>query len=120
MRYVLLAHRDGAQWEELAAREREELEQACRAHEADLKQSGYLVAAESVHDRSEAVTVKWVDGELSFVDDSHAPTEASLMRVLIIEARDLNHAIRVASNMPLAWLGPIEVRPATARGQWWP
>ena len=59
------------------------------------------------------------DGELSTTDGPFAETKEHLSGFIIIEARDLNEAIRLAGTIPMARLGTIEVRPVQrARAQW--
>src|SRR4029453_12628405 len=60
---------------------------------------------------SAAVSVRVRDGRLSTTDGPFAETKEHLSGFIIIEARDLNEAIRLAGNIPMARLGTIEVRP---------
>lgn len=111
MKYVFLAYRDEKQWEAMSAAERDALENACLVHEQDLRQSGRLVAVEGLQSSSTALTVRIVNGQVSLTDGSMAGTPGQLIRIFFIRARDLNEAILVASKMPQARTGPIEVRP---------
>ncbi len=60
--------------------------------------------------RQDAVTIRVRNGRLSAVEGSGA-AGGHLQDVVLIRARDLNDAIRVASQMPEARVGGIEVRP---------
>jgi hypothetical protein len=111
MKYVFLAYRDEKQWEAMSAAEREALENACLVHEQDLRQSGRLVAVEGLQSSSTALTVRIVHGQVSLTEGPVAGTPGQLIRIFFIRARDLNEAILVASKMPQARMGPIEVRP---------
>jgi hypothetical protein len=51
------------------------------------------------------------DGRLSTTDGPFAETKEHLSGFIVIEARDLNDAVRIAGNIPMARLGTIEVRP---------
>ena len=106
MRYVFLAYRDEAQWNALSTSERDALENACQANEQDLRQSGHLLAVEGLYSSCAVLTVQAVNGEVSV-----AETQGQFIRLFFINARDLNEAIQVASRMPQARSGPIEVRP---------
>jgi hypothetical protein len=55
--------------------------------------------------------VRFVNGQVSLTDGPCAERQGQLIRLFFIQARDLNEAIRVASQMPQAHRGPIEVRP---------
>lgn len=111
MKYVFLAYGDEKQGEAMSTRERDALENACQANEQDLRQSGHLFAIESLQSSSTAITVRIVNGLVSLTDGPFAEMKGQLIRLFFINARDLNEAIQVASKMPQARRGPIEVRP---------
>jgi hypothetical protein len=111
MKYLFLAYRDEKQWEAMSARERDALENACQTNEQDLRQSGHLLAVEGLQSSYTALTVRLVNGQVSLTDGPCAETPGQLIRFFFIQARDLNEAVRVASRMPQARTGPIEVRP---------
>ena len=106
MRYVFLVHRDEAQSNAISTRERDAFENECQANEQDLRQSGHLFAVEGLYSGCTVLTVQAVSGEVSV-----AETQGKLIRLFFINARGLNEAIQVASKMPQARSGPIEVRP---------
>ena len=56
-------------------------------------------------------TVRVRNGKASVIDGPLAKTKEQLTGLFFIDARDLNEAIQVASQMPQARRGPIEVRP---------
>ena len=58
-----------------------------------------------------AITVRVRDGRTSATDGPFAETKEQLGGYYVIEARDLNEAILVASRIPGAWVGSVEVRP---------
>jgi hypothetical protein len=60
---------------------------------------------------AEAITVRVRDGRLSATDGPFAETNEQLGGFVLIEARDLNEAIRIAGRIPSARLGSVEVRP---------
>jgi hypothetical protein len=57
------------------------------------------------------VTVRVRDGEISTTDGPYAETKEQLGGFILINAKDMNDAIRIAAGIPLARLGSIEVRP---------
>ena len=77
-----------------------------------LKASGNLVATYALNLPSEAITVHKHDGKVTATDGPFMETKDILGGLVVIEARDLNDAIRVAGELPHAALGHIEVRPA--------
>jgi hypothetical protein len=110
MKYVLLVYRDERQWEVISASERNDFEESCRASEQDLRQSQYLFDVETLQSDS-TLTVRVVNGKLSLTGGPVAESKERLVQLLFVKARDLNHAIQVASQMPQSRGGPIEVRP---------
>jgi hypothetical protein len=60
----------------------------------------------------EAITVQVRDGKMSTTDGPFMETREMLGGLVVIEARDLNEALRIAAGMPHARLGHVEVRPA--------
>jgi hypothetical protein len=111
MKYVFLAYRDEKQWEAMSTLERDALENACQTNEQDLRQRGHLLAVEGLPSSHTPITVRLVHGQVSLTDGPFAETPGPLIRLFFIQARDLNEAIRVASQMPQARTGPIEIRP---------
>jgi hypothetical protein len=80
-------------------------------HDAQLRASGQWVAGEALTLPNEAVTVRVRDGKMSATDGPFMETKEVLGGFILIEAHDLNDAMRVAGEMPFAKLGSIEVRP---------
>lgn len=60
------------------------------------------------------MTLYWKNGKVATTDGPYAETKEQLGGLTIIEARDLNHAIQLISQLPgfKYGLGPIEIRPA--------
>jgi len=76
-----------------------------------LHESGQLIAAESLEKVQAATTLRVRHGKLSLTDGPFAETKEQLGGFFLIDARDLNDAIRIASKLPPARIGSIEVRP---------
>ena len=76
-----------------------------------IKQSGHYIAGEALHPVETATTVRVRNGRLSTTDGPFAETKEQLGGFYLIEAADLNEAIRVAAKIPSARIGSIEVRP---------
>ena len=76
-----------------------------------LRKSGLLVAAEALESTETATTVRMRNGKMSITDGPFAETKEQLAGFYLIEARDLNDAIQVASRIPPAREGSVEVRP---------
>jgi hypothetical protein len=83
----------------------------CTACGKGFADSGLLVAAEALQPVNTATTVRVRNGKVSVTDGPFAETKEQLAGFYLIEARDLNEAIQVASRIPPAREGSIEVRP---------
>ena len=111
MKYLFLAFGDEKWLEALSTSERDSFEDACRANNELLRQSGHLLAMEDLQSSRTATTVRVRNGKVSVTDGPFVSTNEQLIGIFSINARDLNEAIHVASTMPQARGGPIEVRP---------
>ncbi|HET9959989.1 MAG TPA: YciI family protein [Polyangiaceae bacterium] len=111
MKYVCLVHFDPERLTAMNEREKQELDAKSLAFDQELSAGGHLIAAEALQSPASAVLVKVRDGRLSTTDGPFAETKEHLGGFILIEARDLNDAIRIAAGIPLAALGTIEVRP---------
>jgi hypothetical protein len=83
----------------------------CVAYDEALRQGGRCLASEALESARTATTVRVRNGKASVTDGPFAESKEQLAGFYLIEARDLNDAIQVASRMPPARVGGIEVRP---------
>jgi hypothetical protein len=83
----------------------------CLAFGGEIIASGHRVGGEALHPVETATTVRVRNGSVSVTDGPFAETKEQLAGFYLIEARDLNDAIRVASRIPPARVGSIEIRP---------
>ena len=77
----------------------------------DIRKSGHYLGGNELQPTSMATTIRVRNGKMSTTDGPFAETKEQLGGYYLIEARDLNDAIQVASRIPSARLGSIEVRP---------
>jgi hypothetical protein len=104
MKYLCLVYLSKENWSACP-------DQTCFDYSQKLQQSGRLLAAEPLHPVETATTVRVRNGEVVVTDGPFAETKEMLAGFYLIEAKDLNEAIRHASNIPPAKTGSIEVRP---------
>jgi hypothetical protein len=83
----------------------------CMAYDRDLRQSGRCVASEALQAVSTAKTVRVRNGKVSITDGPFTETKEFLAGFYLIDAADMNEAIRLAAEIPPAQVGSIEVRP---------
>jgi hypothetical protein len=111
MKYLFLAYHEE---EKLRAKSKTEMDAIVGetlAYNEELRKSGHLIAAEALLPVQTAATVRVHKGKASITDGPFAETKEQLGGFFLIEARDLNEAIQVASKMPQARQGSVEVRP---------
>jgi hypothetical protein len=75
------------------------------------RQSGHYIAGEALQPIQTATTIRIRNGKVSTTDGPFAETKEQLGGFYLINARDLNDAIQVASKIPAARTGSVEVRP---------
>lgn len=110
MRYICLVHMSAEVFETLDEEARRQLDRDSLAYDEELARNGNLVVAEALQPPQSAVLVRVRDGGVSTTDGPFIETKEQLGGFILVEARDLNEAIRIASGIPLARLGTIEVR----------
>lgn len=115
MKYLLLAYRNQERWAAMSTRERDAFEKACLIYNEILREGGHLLTGVGL--QSDTATLRLQDGEVCISDGPLVETEEQLTGVFLIDARDLNNALYVASTMPQAQGGAVEVRPVMEFGQ---
>jgi hypothetical protein len=83
----------------------------CQEYSDGLVATGQRLAAEALHPVRTATTVRVRNGSASVTDGPFAETKEQLAGFYLIDAADLDEAIRVAAKIPAARIGSIEVRP---------
>jgi hypothetical protein len=116
VKYLCLAYYDEHVFEALPKAELDAIVSRCPRYDEDLRASGHLVLQASLGPSRSSVCVRPRQGRPVVTDGPFAETKEMVGGFFIIEARDLNEAIRVASKHPAAHLGErvgwgIEVRP---------
>lgn len=85
-----------------------------RHHEQELRNSGHLLAAVTLAASASTMSLRLQHGEVAVEVGPCMAAQLELQRALLIEARDLNEAIQVASRTPHLHHGPIEIRSVVA------
>jgi hypothetical protein len=116
VKYLCLAYYDVRAFEALPQAELDAIVGKCPAHDRSLRESGQLVVQSSLGAPGDGVAIRPRNGKPVVTDGPFIETKEQVGGFFIIEARDLNEAIRVASKHPAANLGErvgwgIEVRP---------
>ena len=111
MRYMCLIYDNEQTWAKMPKPEADAVMGEYFAFTEDIRNSGHYQAGEALQAVSTATTVRVRDGKLSTTDGPFAETKEYLGGFYLINARDLNEAIQIASRIPSARFGSVEVRP---------
>jgi len=114
MKYLCLGYLEPGKFEGMTDDERNTVFDDCFEYNDHLRANGHLVAEVPLQSPETAVTLSWKDGKIMMTDGPFAETKEQVGGLQILEARDLNHAIQLASQLPGLFkygLGPIEIRP---------
>jgi hypothetical protein len=115
MKFISLGYLDEARWEVMSAAERDALLDECFAYDELLRKNGHFLAGEMLQRARTARTVHWKNGKAMVTDGPHTETKEQIGGLVILEARDLDHAVELMSKHPAVKAGPFEIRPAGDR-----
>lgn len=104
MKYLCLVYLSEENWSACP-------DKTCFAFAEQLAASGRMLAAAPLHPVQTATTVRVRNGQMSMTDGPFAETKEQLAGFYLIDAKDLNEAVAVASKIPPAQYGFVEVRP---------
>jgi hypothetical protein len=112
MKYICLGYSDEKKWQTMSETERNTLIDECLAYDDLLRKNGHFVGGEALQSARNAATLRWKEGKAVITDGPYAETKEQIGGILILEATDLNDAIRLMSKHPGVKAGPFEIRPA--------
>ena len=111
MKYLCLIYDEEKKLQGMSKTEMDALMGEYFAFTTDIQKSGHLLGGNDLQPVANATTVRVRNGKVSSTDGPFAETKEQLGGYYLIEAKDLNEAIQVASRIPSAKLGAVEVRP---------
>lgn len=111
MKYACLGYMDESKWESTSETERNAFFDACFAYDDELRKGGHFAGGEGLDSARNAMTLRYTDGKVTVTDGPFTETKEQLGGILILEARDLNHAIQLMTKHPGVRGGPFEIRP---------
>ena len=112
MKYICFGYYDKAKFEAMAESERNAIFDACFDYDDHLRANGHWAGGEALQGPETALTLSWKNGKVATTDGPYAETKEQLGGILILEARDMNHAVQLMSQHPGTRNGPWEIRPA--------
>lgn len=111
MKYLCLVYYDEKQVYGMPEQDWHALVGECLAYGDEVRASGHFLGGEALQPVATASTVRVRNGKAAVTDGPFAETKEQLAGFYLMEARDLNEAIQLASRIPPARYGSIEVRP---------
>ena len=112
MKYVCLGYIEAGKLENMTEGERNAMVDSCFTYDDVLRKNGHFAGGEALQPPGSAVTLRARGGKVTVTDGPYAETKEQIGGILILEARDLNHAIQLMSKHPGVQAGPFEIRPA--------
>ena len=104
MKYLCLVYLDEKRLNELP-------DEDCVEFDTGIRNSGHCLASEALQSVQTATTVRVRNGRMAVTDGPFAETKEQLAGFYMIEAKDLDEALQIASKIPPARVGSVEVRP---------
>jgi hypothetical protein len=113
MKYVCLCYMDETKWAAMTEEERKRVMDEAFAYDEELKKKGYFTGGEALQPASKTTTLRYRNGTVAVTDGPFIETKEQIGGIIVLEARDLNHAIQLLSRHPSLRMGSSwEIRPA--------
>jgi hypothetical protein len=116
MQYLLLIYDDEKVWEGMSKDESDKMFGEYMQFSKDIRASGHFVAGDALQPVHTATTVRTRDGKTTTTDGPFAETREQLGGYYLVEAKDLDEAVKIAAKIPSARIGSIEIRPVQVFG----
>ena len=111
MKYLCLVYIEERKLNALSKSEMDTLVADALAYDEALRKSGHYIVSDALQSVEAATTLRNRNGKVSITDGPFAETKEQLGGFILIDAKDLNDALHVASKIPPGRIGSIEVRP---------
>jgi hypothetical protein len=112
MRFICLGYADEKKFDALSKDELHGMMEECFAYDDVLRKNGHFAGGEALQSARTAKTLRWNGNKVLVTDGPYAETKEQLGGLLVLEARDMDHAIQLMSKHPGVRFSPFEVRPA--------
>lgn len=111
MKYLCMVFYDENIINNMTSNEWKSLNSECEACGQGLRESGKMLGGNALHPSTTATSLRIRDGKSLITDGPFAETKEQLAGFYLLDARDLNEALQLASKIPPARFGTIEIRP---------
>lgn len=112
MKFICLGYIEEKKWDGMSQTERDAMMQEFFAYDDVLRKGGHFVGGEALQTARKAATLRFQNGKVAITDGPYAETKEQIGGILVLEARDMQHAVQLMSKHPAVRLaGPFEIRP---------
>ena len=112
MKYLCLGYHEDKTWQAMSDNERNALLAESAAYDELLRKKGTYINGKALQGAQTAITLRFENGRVSVTDGPFAETKEQLGGIMVLEARDLNHAIQLMAQLPCMRVGgSLEIRP---------
>jgi hypothetical protein len=111
VKFIVLVFNVGKLLDGLPAGEADGMMRDCLSHADELQTEGKLIESQMLEDVGTAKSIRRRNGRLTITDGPFAETKEVLGGFNLIEAEDMDEALRIAAAFPWSSTGCIEVRP---------
>ncbi|KQZ59662.1 MULTISPECIES: YciI family protein [unclassified Lysobacter] len=117
MKFLVMIYNDHSLLGEIPAAEADTMMRNCLSHADELRDQGYLLDSQQLEAPVTAKSVRVRNGRTTITDGPFAETKEYLGGFNLIEAENMDEALRIAAEFPWADSGCIEVRPVRDLGE---
>jgi hypothetical protein len=114
MKFLLIVHHDEAVFNEFGAAKQQQMLDESVALTHQLHSAGKYLSASPLHPASTAAIVRVRDGKSFVTDGPFIETREQIAGYFLIDAKDFDEAVAIATRVPGARIGTVEVRPVKA------
>lgn len=111
MKFMLLIYNDETVLDTMPAGQFDSMMRDCLAHADELRHEGQLLDSQMLESATTARTVRIRGGRQTTIDGPFTETKEVLGGFNLIEAENMDEAVRIAAHFPWARTGCVEVRP---------
>ena len=113
MKYLCFGYYDKGKFDAMTEAERNAMFDTCFEHDDHLRANGHFAGGEALQGSETGLTLYWKNGKVATTDGPYAETKEQLGGILVLEARDMNHAVQLMTQHPALKYGNVfEIRPA--------
>ena len=113
MKYLCFGYYDKGKFDGMTESERHAMFDACLTYDDHLRAGGHWAGGEAIQGPETALTLCWKNGKVATTDGPYTETKEQIGGILVLEARDMNHAAQLIGQHPALTYGNIfEIRPA--------